>query len=344
MTGFISILADLAEGKALSAAQAESAFDTIMRGEADGHQMAAFLMALRVRGETVEEITGGTRVMRRHADRIKAPEYALDIVGTGGSGMNTYNISTASCFIAASAGVAVAKHGNRAASSKSGSADVLEALGGSLEIGMNNVQRALDETGFTFLFARAHHKAMRHVAPVRASLKLKTVFNLLGPLSSPAQANYQLLGVFDRKWLRPMAEVLKIMGSKRVMVVHGSDGMDEITTSGPTYVADLKDGAITEYEVFPQDVGLKVATPTDLEGGDSVYNANAIKAVFDGQKSPVRDIILFNTGAALMIAGKANTLKDGVTYAAELVDSGKAKAALNKWVTFTQSCSEKDAS
>ncbi|MFC3051085.1 anthranilate phosphoribosyltransferase [Kordiimonas pumila] len=341
MTDFISILAKMAEGKTLPVKEAEAAFDIIMRGEADTSQMAAFLTALRVRGETVDEIIGGTQIMRRHADTIKAPPNAIDIVGTGGSGLSTYNVSTAACFIVAAAGIPVAKHGNRAASSKSGSADVLEALGGSLDIGMQKVQQALDTTGFTFLFARAHHKAMRHVAPVRASLKFKTIFNLLGPLSSPARAEYQLLGVFDKKWLLPLAEVLKELGSKHVMIVHGSDGMDEITTSGLTHVAELKDGIINQYTISPADAGLETVALEQLLGGDATFNAQAIHSVMNGEKSPLRDIVLMNAGAALKIAGKATTLKQAVSYAAEILDTGKARETMNNWIMFTKECEKK---
>lgn len=343
MSDFLTILSQLADGKTLSQSQAETAFDILMQGEADASQIAAFLTALRVRGETVEEIIGGTTIMRKHMDRISAPDNALDIVGTGGSGLNTYNISTAASFITAAAGIPIAKHGNRAASSKSGTADALEALGGELEIGFENIEKALAETGFTFLFARAHHSAMRHVAPVRVSLKFKTIFNLLGPLSSPAQAKYQLLGVFDRKWLRPLAETLREMGSHHVMVVHGSDGMDEITTTGTTYVAELKDGDITEYEISPADAGLETAPRGSLEGGSPEHNAAAIRAVFDGKPSPFRDIALINAGAALMIGGKATTLAEGVALAADLVDSGKAKTVLQNWVAFTQKAKAEQA-
>lgn len=337
MPDFIGLLAKLSDGQSLTAKEARIAFDVLMRGEADIAQMAAFLTALRVRGETVPEIIGGAEAMRARADMIKAPDSAIDIVGTGGSGLDTYNISTAASFIAASAGIPVAKHGNRAASSKSGSADVLEALGANLDVSFAHIQKALDETGFTFLFARAHHKAMRHVAPVRSSLRFKTIFNLLGPMSSPAQAKNQLLGVFDRKWLRPIAEVLKELGSRHVMVVHGSDGMDEITLSGKTYVAELKDGKISEYEIMPEDVGLQMTPLSYLLGGDTTHNASAIKKLFDGAPSAFRNIVLYNAGAALKIGGKAQTLTDGVALAGDLIDSGKARTSMENWITFTNS-------
>ncbi|MEX0298407.1 MAG: anthranilate phosphoribosyltransferase [Kordiimonas sp.] len=337
MPDFFDILSKLSEGEQLSSSEAQAAFDVLMRGEADLAQMASFLTALRVRGETVAEIVGGAKAMRARADMIKAPATAIDIVGTGGSGLDTYNISTAASFIAASAGIQVAKHGNRAASSKSGSADVLEALGANLDVSFDHVQNALNETGFTFLFARAHHKAMRHVAPVRSSLKFKTIFNLLGPLSSPAQAKNQLLGVFDRKWVRPIAEVLRELGSNHVMVVHGSDGMDEITLSGATYVAELKNGEISEYEIKPEDVGLPLTPLSYLLGGDTAHNAAAIKDLFEGSESAFRNIVLYNAGAALKIGGKADTLPEGVQLAADLIDTGKAKTAMENWIAFTNS-------
>ncbi|MBV1900532.1 MAG: anthranilate phosphoribosyltransferase [Kordiimonadaceae bacterium] len=335
MLDFAAIIAKLSIGEFLTLEEAETAFDVLMQGQADAAQTASFLTALSVRGETVPEILGGAKAMRARADMIEAPDTALDIVGTGGSGLDTYNVSTAAAFIASAAGVQVAKHGNRAASSKSGAADVLEALGANLDISFDHVQKALYETGFTFLFARAHHKAMRHVAPVRSSLKFKTIFNLLGPLSSPAQAKRQLLGVFDRKWVLPIANVLKELGSLHVMVVHGSDGMDEITLSGPTYVAELKNGEITEYEISPADLGLPATPLEDLLGGDAQYNANAITQMFDGQKGPFRDIVLANAGAGLMIGGKADTIQDGIALAARLIDEGHARNALQKWVKFT---------
>ena len=337
MPDFIALLAKLSDGYHLTAKEAQSAFNVLMRGEADIAQMAGFLTALRVRGETVPEIVGGAKAMRARADMIKAPHSAIDIVGTGGSGLDTYNISTAASFIAASAGIPVAKHGNRAASSKSGSADVLEELGANLDISFDYVQKALDETGFTFLFARAHHKAMRHVAPMRSSLRFKTIFNLLGPMSSPAQAKNQLLGVFDRKWLRPIAEVLRELGSNHVMVVHGSDGMDEITLSGATYVAELKRGQISEYEIMPEDVGLPLTPLSYLLGGDTAHNAAAIKGLFEGTPSAFRNIVLYNAGAALKIGGKAQTLIEGVALATDLIDSGQARTTMDNWIDFTNS-------
>lgn len=336
MSDLRPILARLADGETLNAEEAEKAFNIIMSGAADLAQMAAFIMALRLRGEQVEEIVGGARVLRAKADRIAAPDGIIDTCGTGGDGIGTYNISTAAALVTAAAGVPVAKHGNRSVSSKSGSADVLMSLGANLEISKEANEQSLRENNFAFLFAPAHHRAMRHVAPARGSLQLRTIFNLLGPLANPAHAKRQVLGVFDRKWLRPMAEVLQKLGSEHVWVVHGSDGLDEVTTTGVTYVAELKDGEITEFEVSPESVGLEKADLDDLKGGDAEVNAQAIKDLLAGEKSAYRDIVLINAGAALVVAGKAGSLREGVDIAAGTIDSGAAKALLSRWVQFTQ--------
>lgn len=336
MSDLRPILARLADGENLNAEDAEKAFNIIMSGAADLAQMAAFIMALRLRGEQVDEIVGGARVLRAKADRIAAPDGIIDTCGTGGDGIGTYNISTAAALVTAAAGVPVAKHGNRSVSSKSGSADVLMSLGANLEISKEANEQSLLENNFAFLFAPAHHRAMRHVAPARGSLQLRTIFNLLGPLANPAHAKRQVLGVFDRKWLRPMAEVLQKLGSEHVWVVHGSDGLDEVTTTGVTYVAELKDGEITEFGVSPESVGLEKADLDDLKGGDAEVNAQAIKDLLAGEKSAYRDIVLINAGAALVVAGKAEGLREGVDIAAETIDSGAAKTLLHRWVQFTQ--------
>lgn len=336
MSEFSNILARLSRGETLTAHEAEDTFTSIMSGDVSPIAIASFLTALSVRGETVEEIIGGARVMRAHADKINASANIVDTCGTGGTGIDSYNISTASAFICAAAGVPVAKHGNRAASSRSGSADVLEALGGSLDLGFRDVERALTETGFTFMFARAHHSAMRHVAPVRGELKFKTIFNLLGPLSSPALAKRQVLGVFDKKWLMPLAEVLKELGSEHVWLVHGRDGLDEVTTTSETDVVELKNGVIRELVVSPEDVGIQRATLSDIQGGDPEYNAKAIRSVFEGEQCPFRDITLMNTAAALLVAGKIETLNKGIELASRLIDSGAAMQSLQSWVDFTQ--------
>lgn len=326
----------LADGTFLTAEQSEQAFDIMMSGAADLAQMAAFIMALRVRGEQVDEIVGGARVLRTKSSRVKAPDGIVDTCGTGGDGIGTYNISTAAAIVTAAAGVPVAKHGNRSVSSKSGSADVLMSLGAVLDIPQEANEASLQENGFAFLFAPSHHKAMRHVAPARGSLRLRTIFNLLGPLANPAQAKRQVLGVFDRKWLRPMAEVLEKLGSEHVWVVHGSDGLDEVTTTGVTYVAELKDGTITEFEVSPEDVGLDIADLEDLKGGDADVNALAINDLLNGKHSAYRDIVLMNTAAALVVGGRCQTLQDGISLASDVIDNGAAKASFAKWVAFTQ--------
>lgn len=330
------LLIKLNTGASLERGEANEAFNAIMGGEADPLQIASMLTAMSQRGETIEEIVAGAEVMRAHATKIDAPDTAVDTCGTGGSGIDSYNISSAAAFITVAAGIPVAKHGNRAASSKSGSADVLEALGGNIELPMDAIQDALNTVGFTFLFARAHHSAVRHVVPVRAALKFKTIFNVLGPLSSPSNAKRQILGVYDRRLLVPLASVLRDLGSIHSWVVHGSDGLDEITTTGATYVAELKNGEINEFEVTPEDVGFAPATLDDIRGGAAEHNAKAIRAMFDGRRSSFRDITLMNAGASLVVGGQADTLKTGISMAADLVDSGKARDALNQWVEFTQ--------
>lgn len=336
MNDLSPLLAKLITGASLTRAEAKGAFGTIMNGDADPLQVAAMLTSMSQRGETIEEIVAGAEVMREHATRIKAPESAVDTCGTGGSGIDSFNISTAAAFITVAAGIPVAKHGNRAASSKSGSADVLEALGGNIELPMDRVQKSLDITGFTFLFARAHHSAVRHVVPVRTALKFKTVFNVLGPLSSPASAKRQVLGVYDRRLVLPLAEVLRDLGSVHSWVVHGSDGLDEITTTAPTYVAELKDGSITEFEVSPQQVGFEQVALDEIRGGTAEHNASAIRAMFAGVRSPFRDITLMNAGASLLVGGKAGSFEEAVEMAAKVVDDGLAEQALDQWIEFTQ--------
>jgi anthranilate phosphoribosyltransferase len=292
-------------------------------------------MALRVRGETVEEITGAARAMRGKAARIQAPAGAIDTCGTGGDASGTYNISTCAAVVVAACGVPVAKHGNRAASSKSGSADVLAALGVNLDAPHEVVEQAIREAGIGFMMAPRHHSAMRHVVPTRTELGTRTLFNLLGPLANPANAHYQLLGVFGRDWVEPIAQVLGRLGVERAWVVHGSDGLDELTVTGPTTVAELKDGQVTTFEVTPETAGLTTASMDDLKGGDAVENAAALRAVLAGEKNAYRDIVLMNAGAALVVAGKAPDLKTGVTLAADAIDSGKAAATLDHMIRIT---------
>ena len=321
-------IARIAGGAHLSVAEASEAFDIMMSGDATPAQMGALLMGLRVRGETVDEITGGASTMRAKALRVRAPAGAIDTCGTGGDGSGTYNISTAASLIAAGCGVPVAKHGNRALSSKCGSADVLAALGVNIDADITLVEKCIAEAGIGFLMAPRHHGAMRHVAGTRVELGTRTIFNLLGPLSSPAGAKRQLIGVFSAHWLKPMAEVLNNLGSTHVWVVHGADGIDEITTTGPTRIAELKDGAVRTFELTPEDFGLPRAEPQALKGGDAETNALAVSALLDGHEGPFRDIALANASAALIVAGQATDPRAGVALAAEAVDSGRARAAL----------------
>jgi len=298
------------------------------------------LMALRVRGETVEEITGAATTMRAKMLAIEAPEDAIDICGTGGDGTATYNISTASQFVLAACGLPVAKHGNRALSSKSGAADVLAALGVNLDADMALVKQALLEAGTCFLMAPRHHSAMRHVGPTRVELGTRTIFNLLGPLANPARVKRQLIGVFSADWVEPLAEVLQGLGHERAWVVHGDDGMDEVTTTGPTQVAELKDGMLRRFEITPEEAGLERANIDALRGGDAEENAAALTRLLDGEKGPYRDIVLMGSAAALVMAGKAEALAEGAVMAAAAIDSGGAKEVLAKLVRITNAKGE----
>jgi anthranilate phosphoribosyltransferase len=336
MTGLKDILPRLALGETLSEPEAEHAFNVIMSGEATAAQIGAFLMALRVRGETVAEITAAARIMRAKATQVKAPEGAIDTCGTGGDASGTYNISTAAALVVAACGVPVAKHGNKAMSSKSGSADVLSALGVNLEAEMQRVETCMSEANIGFLMAPRHHSAMRHVGPVRMELGTRTIFNLLGPLSNPAGASRQLLGVFAEGWVQPLATVLGRLGAKRAMVVHGSDGLDEITTTGPTHVGEFRDGQVHTYTITPEDAGLPRASAQDLKGGDADFNAAALRALLDGAPGAYRDITAINAAAALMVADKVDSLRDGVAMACQAIDSGAARATLEKLVSLTQ--------
>ncbi len=329
------LLAKVATGAPLSERDSETAFDIIMSGEATQAQIGGFLMALRVRGETVEEITGAVRIMRAKMQGVKAPKGAIDVVGTGGDASGTYNVSTASAFVVAAAGVPVAKHGNRALSSKSGAADVLKALGVNIDAKIDVVEKAIAEVGIGFLMAPLYHSAMRHVGGPRVELGTRTIFNILGPLANPASVTRQFTGAFAREWIEPMARVLGKLGCERAWVVHGADGLDELTTTGPSYVADLENGAVKTFEVTPEDAGLKRASLADLKGGDPDFNAQAMRAVFDGKPGAYRDVVLFNSAAAFIVAGKAKTLREGAALAAATIDQGKAKATLAKLVAAT---------
>ena len=333
--GLKPYLAKVATGAALSEAEAAAAFELLMTGEATAAQIGGFLMALRVRGETVEEIAGAARVMRAKALTIDAPDGALDCCGTGGDGSGTWNISTAVSFVLAGAGVAVAKHGNRALSSRSGAADTLAALGVDIDADMALVRRALWEARICFLMAPRHHGATRHVGPARVELGTRTIFNLLGPLSNPAGARRQLLGVFAAEWVLPVAETLNRLGAEAAWVVHGSDGLDELTTTGPSQVAELRDGGVRSFTVTPDDAGLPVATAESLKGGDPEANAAALHAVLSGTPGPYRDIVLLNAAAALIVADRAAGLRDGVALAARVIDDGQALSALNTLIAIS---------
>lgn len=331
-----ALLGRVAAGELLSEGDAETAFDIMMSGNATPSQMGAFLMGLRVRGETVDEITGAAKAMRAKALHIEAPAGAIDTCGTGGDGSGTFNVSTATALVVAGAGVPVAKHGNRNLSSRSGSADILAALGVNIDADMGLVKRSLWEAGIGFLMAPRHHSAMRHVGPTRVELGTRTIFNLLGPLSSPANAKRQLVGVFAPQWVRPMAEVLGKLGSERAWVVHGS-GLDELTTTGTTKIAALKDGAVSEIELTPEELGLKRVTLAELRGGDPAQNAAAMRTLLGGAKGPLRDIVLLNAGAALLVAGKAADLPHGMQLAAQSIDGGHAANVLERLVEITNS-------
>jgi len=287
-----------------------------------------------VRGETVDEITGAARIMRAKALAVTAPRDAIDVVGTGGDGQGSFNVSSAAALVVAGAGVPVAKHGNRKASSLTGAADVLEALGVNINCEMSLVERAIREAGIGFLMAQRHHSAMRHVAPTRVELGTRTIFNLLGPVSNPAGVKRQLVGVFGRDWVKPIAEVLAKLGSERAWVVHG-DGLDEITTTGTTHVAELKDGKVATFEITPEQAGLPRARLDDLKGADPAGNAKHMVAVLDGRPGALRDIVLLNAGAALIVAGRARDLRDGVAQAATSIDSGAAKRALERLIAIS---------
>jgi anthranilate phosphoribosyltransferase len=328
MDAFKPLIAKVAAGLPLSASEAEVAFSQILSGESTPAQTAGFLMALRVRGETVDEVTGAVKAMRGKMLAVPHVAGAIDVVGTGGDASGSWNVSTLAGLIVAACGVPVAKHGNRAASSKSGTADVLQALGVKIGLTPAEVSACVAKAGFAFMLAPAHHPAMRHVGPVRTELGTRTIFNLLGPLSNPAGVSRILLGVFAPSWQQPIAETLRDLGTEAAWVVHGSDGLDEITTTGPTHVVELKGGEIRSFEINPEDAGLPLSEPEALKGGEPGQNAAALTAVVDGAKNAYRDIAIFNAAAALLVAGKAVDLKDGARQAAAALDSGKVKAVL----------------
>jgi anthranilate phosphoribosyltransferase len=328
VSAFKPVLAALAEGRTLSREAAREAFSLILDGSATPAQLGAFLMALRQRGETAEELIGAAEAMRAAMIRVEAPADAIDIVGTGGDGANTYNISTLAAIIAAAAGVPVAKHGGKAASSRSGATDVLAELGVKVGLDAASASACLSEAGICFMAAPTHHPALRHAAPVRSELGVRTIFNLLGPMCNPAGVTRQVLGVYAREWLEPMALALRELGSKTVWLLHGSDGLDEATTTGETHVVALEGGALRRFEIRPQDAGLAQAAPQELIGGDPAHNARALTEVLAGAQNAYRDIAVLNAAIALIVAGKAQDLREGAALAAAALDSGAAREKL----------------
>lgn len=331
-------IAHLIDRQNLDRSDMTSVMQLIMTGEATPAQIGAFLTALRMKGETVDEVAAAAGVMRELADPVRLDESgAVDIVGTGGDASSTFNVSTASALVAAAAGVKIAKHGNRAASSKSGAADLLEAAGVNIELNPEQVKRCVEEVNVGFMFAQRHHSAMRHAIGPRRELGTRTIFNLLGPLTNPASAQNQVLGVFDGQWVRPLAEVLQQLGSKHAMVVHGDDGMDEISCTGPTQVAELHDGEIVEYTISPEEFGLNRATLADIQVGSPEESLAVVKAIFSGAKGAPRDIVCLNAGAAIYVGHQAENLKEGVQRAGEVLDSGAASTTLDQLVKLSQS-------
>lgn len=327
----LHVLKKLFSRQHLTRTEAREAMNRLMQGEAKPEQVGAFLGALRGKGETIDEIVGCAESMRSNALTLVIKRQDLfDTCGTGGDGMDTFNISTANAFILAAAGVGIVKHGNRSVSSRCGSADVLEALGIAVELTPDQVSHCVDQFGFGFLFARSFHPAMKHVGGIRQSLGVRTVFNLLGPLTNPAKAKRQLIGVFQKEWIEPMAHVLKELGSEEVMLVHGEDGMDEITPTGLTYVAHLREGQVTTYTLKPEDFGIKRFSVEKIRGGDAAFNASMIEKVLNGEKGPCRDALLMNAAAALSVAGKVSDLLSGKKLAEDMIDSGQAWAVVEK--------------
>jgi anthranilate phosphoribosyltransferase len=329
------LLSRVVAGERLSFADAQAAFTIIMGGQATPAQIAAFLVALRMRGETVDEISGAADIIRGKCLAVKAPKGAMDIVGTGGDGTGTLNISTATALVVAACGVTVAKHGNRAVSSKSGTADVQKALGINVDAEFSRIERALAEVNIGFMLAPRHHESFRHVGPVRAELGVRTIFNILGPLCNPAGVKRYLLGVYAPEWVRPIAEVLAKLGCERAWVVHGAGGLDELSTLGANKVCVVENGKVMDRVVSPADAGLPVATLDQLKGGDSSYNAGRLNALLNGEHDAYRDIVLFGAAAALQISEKVQDLREGVTMAAAAIDSGKARQTLDGLIRIT---------
>jgi anthranilate phosphoribosyltransferase len=317
--------------------EAARVFGQLLSGRASEDEIQAFLIALSARKPTTAEFVGAVAALKAQMRGIAAPAMAIDLCGTGGDGLRTLNISTAVSFVVAAAGVPVAKHGNRSMSSKSGAADILEALGVKIDLAPEAAERTLREIGIVFLFAQTHHPAMRHVAKARQAIGKRTIFNLLGPLANPAGVKRQLVGVFAKEWLEPYAEALRALGCERAMVVHGRDGLDELTTTDITYAATLEGGVITRSEIAPENAGLKRASLEALRGGNAAENAKALKALFDGRKSAYRDIVMLNAAAALMVAERARDIMAGAALAEQLLDSGAARDKLEQLVKASNS-------
>jgi anthranilate phosphoribosyltransferase len=336
-TDMKALLAQVVAGQVLSFAEAERAFTLIMSGAATPAQIAALLVALRMRGETVDEISAAVSVIRSKALPIQAPAGAIDIVGTGGDGAHTLNISTATALVVAACGVPVAKHGNRAVSSKSGTADVQTALGLNINADFAVIERCLREANYGFMLAPRHHESFKHVGPVRAELGVRTIFNLLGPMCNPAGVKRYLLGVYAKEWVRPLADVLARLGCERAWVVHGAGGLDELSTLGANVVCEVNDGKVHEFSISPSDAGLPLASLAELKGGDSTYNAERLRALLTGQRDAYRDIVLFGSAAALLVAGKVQNLHEGVQLAAAAIDNGKVVETVNHLIKLTNS-------
>jgi anthranilate phosphoribosyltransferase len=330
-----AIVGKVAAGGKLSREEAREAFGIIMSGEATAAQIGSFLTALRMRGETVDEIAGAVSTMREKMTRVDAPADAIDVVGTGGDSSGSYNISTAAAFVVAGAGVPVAKHGNRALSSKSGAADTLTALGVKIDLAPEQISAAIREAGIGFMFAPAHHSAMKHVGPARAELGFRTVFNLIGPLSNPAGVKRYLLGVFSPDWVEPLANVLMSLGAERAWVVHGHGGLDEISPAGETIVASVQDGRVSKFRIKPEDAGFSQRHVDEIKGGDAAHNAAALRAILDGAQNAYRETVLLNAGAALVVAGKAENLAEGVVLAAASIDEGRARDRLERLIAVS---------
>ncbi|MDG2090644.1 MAG: anthranilate phosphoribosyltransferase [Gammaproteobacteria bacterium] len=336
LTALKPFITKVSEKQVLSFDEASEAFEIVMSGGATPAQIAGFLVALRMRGENVDELSAAVKVIRAKALAIKAPANAMDIVGTGGDGSGTLNISTATAIVVAGCGVPVAKHGNRALSSKSGAADVLGSLGINLEAPMGKIEQAIAEAGIGFMLAPRHHSSFKYVGPVRVELGIRTMFNILGPLCNPAGVQRYLLGVYSKDWVKPMAEVLAKLGCEKAWVVHGADGLDELSTTGQNYVCEVNGKEIKELSINPEDAGIPLTTLDQLKGGEASYNAERLQALLNGQKDAYRDIVVFGAAAALVVAGKVSDLKQGVELATKSIDSGKALQALDKMIKICQ--------